>query len=111
MSLNLNQLTHSQWAANEKTRRGKIQDSLAMLLKTNGEKMSIFRPLAILLKNKELQAFSRDIYEKKGSYGFGARVSPYSFREERRFRGRSTLIRGKIFRSEERRVGKECRSR
>ena len=43
-----------------------MQDSLAMLLKTNGGKMSDFASLAILLKKQCLYSVSRDIYEKKG---------------------------------------------
>ena len=38
-----------------------------MLLKTNGEKMSVYRPLAILMKTNELKPVSRDVNEKKGS--------------------------------------------
>ena len=37
-----------------KTRGGKMQDSLAMLLKTNGGKMSVFASLAMLLKKQGL---------------------------------------------------------
>jgi hypothetical protein len=37
-----------------------------MLLKTNGEKMSIYRPLAMLMKKKELKSLSGDVDEKKG---------------------------------------------
>jgi hypothetical protein len=45
-----------------------MQDSLAMLLKTNGEKMSEYRPLAMLIKRMELYSFSRDVHERKESY-------------------------------------------
>jgi hypothetical protein len=37
-----------------------------MLLKTNGEKMSVYRPLAMLMKKHELKSLSRDVDEKKG---------------------------------------------
>jgi hypothetical protein len=38
-----------------------------MLLKTNGEKMSVHRPLAMLMKNKELKSLSGDVDEKNDS--------------------------------------------
>ena len=50
----------------EKTRGEKMKDSFAMLLKTNGEKMSVYRPLAMLMKKNELKSLSRDVDEKKG---------------------------------------------
>jgi hypothetical protein len=37
-----------------------------MLLKTNVEKMSVFRSLAILMKTNSLHVVSRDVDEKKG---------------------------------------------
>ena len=40
--------------------------SLAMLLKTNAPKMSVYRPLAMLLIKKELKSLSGDVDEKKG---------------------------------------------
>ncbi|MGD1102902.1 MAG: hypothetical protein ABSA59_12630 [Terriglobia bacterium] len=43
-----------------------MQDGLAMLLKTNGEKMSDNRPLAMLMKRNELKSLSGDVDEKKG---------------------------------------------
>jgi hypothetical protein len=43
-----------------------MQDSFAMLLKTNGGKMSVFASLAMLLKKHRLFLVSRDVYEKKG---------------------------------------------
>jgi len=49
-----------------------MKDSLAMLLKTNGEKMSVFRSLAMLMKNNDLKLSSRDVDEKKRSYKFVA---------------------------------------
>ena len=52
----------------EKTRGEKMKDSLAMLLKTNGGKMSVYRPLAMLMKTKDVHVVSRDIDEKKRSY-------------------------------------------
>jgi hypothetical protein len=39
-----------------------------MLLKTNGEKKSIFRFSTMFLKRSKLQPFSHDVDEKKGSY-------------------------------------------
>jgi len=39
-----------------------------MLLKTNGEKMSIYRPLAMLMKTNRLKLLSGDVDEKKWSY-------------------------------------------
>jgi len=39
-----------------------------MLLKTNVEKMSVFRLTTILMRTKELKSLSRDVDEKKGSY-------------------------------------------
>jgi hypothetical protein len=44
-----------------------MKESLAMLLKTHGEKMSENRPLAILMKTNELKWLSRDVDEKKWS--------------------------------------------
>jgi hypothetical protein len=46
----------------------KVQDSLAMLLKTHGEKMSPFYPTTILMKTNHLKSVSRDVYENKGAY-------------------------------------------
>jgi hypothetical protein len=40
-----------------------------MLLKTNGEKMSLFRLATMLMIPKELKHSCHDIYEKKGGYG------------------------------------------
>ena len=42
-----------------------MKDSLAMLLKTHGEKMSENRPLAMLMIINELKSFSGDVDEKK----------------------------------------------
>ena len=39
-----------------------------MLLKTHGEKMSVYRPLAMLMKINELKLLSGDVDEKKGIY-------------------------------------------
>jgi hypothetical protein len=39
-----------------------------MLLKTNGEKMSIFRLAKMLMKINELTSSCQDVDEKKGSY-------------------------------------------
>jgi hypothetical protein len=50
----------------EKTRGENMKESLAMLLKTNGEKMSENRPLAMLMKKNELKSLSGDVDENKG---------------------------------------------
>jgi hypothetical protein len=50
MSLKIKQLLHSWWPSGEKTAGGKMQDSFIMLLKTHGEKMSVFRLAKMLLK-------------------------------------------------------------
>ena len=47
-----------------KKRGGKMKDSLAMLLKTNGGKMSVFSSLAMLMKKQGLSMLSRDVDEK-----------------------------------------------
>jgi aspartate carbamoyltransferase catalytic subunit len=44
-----------------------MRDSLAMLLKTHGEKMSLFGPTTILMKTNELKSVSRDVDENKVS--------------------------------------------
>jgi hypothetical protein len=50
----------------QKTRGGNMKESLAMLLKTNGGKMSEKRLLAMLMKLNELKSVSRDVDEKNG---------------------------------------------
>ena len=45
-----------------------MKDSLAMLLKTHGEKMSDNRALAMLMIINELKSLSGDVYEKKQGY-------------------------------------------
>jgi hypothetical protein len=52
----------------EKTRGGNMKVSLAMLLKTNIEKMSENRSLAMFMKSNELKSLSGDVDENKGSY-------------------------------------------
>jgi hypothetical protein len=42
-----------------------MKDSLAMLMKTHGEKMSDNRSLAMLMIINELKSFSGDVDEKK----------------------------------------------
>jgi hypothetical protein len=44
-----------------------MKDSLAMLLKTNGDKVSVFRSLAMLMKTHDLKLVSGDVDEKKDS--------------------------------------------
>ncbi len=46
----------------------KMKDSLAMLMKTNGEKMSDYTSLAILMKTSELLRLSRDVHENIVGY-------------------------------------------
>jgi hypothetical protein len=43
-----------------------MKEYLAMLLKTNGGKMSENRSLAMLMKLNESKSVSRDVDEKKG---------------------------------------------
>jgi len=43
-----------------------MKDSLAMLLKTNGGKMSLLASLAMLLKKQIVIFVSRDVDENKG---------------------------------------------
>jgi len=45
-----------------------MKDSLAMLMKTNGEKMSEYRSLAMLMKTGKLFYVSRDVDEKIVGY-------------------------------------------
>jgi hypothetical protein len=53
--------------AGEKKRGGeKMKESLAMLLKTHGEKMTENRPLAMLMKTNGLKSLSGDVDENKG---------------------------------------------
>ena len=51
-----------------KTRGENMKDSLAMLLKTNGGKMSVFSSLAMLMKKQGLFLVSRDVDENKHCY-------------------------------------------
>jgi aspartate carbamoyltransferase catalytic subunit len=51
-----------------KKRGGKMQDSLAMLLKTHGEKMSLLCPTTMLMKTNQLKSVSRDVHENKDGY-------------------------------------------
>ena len=51
-----------------KTRGVKMQDSLTMLLKTHGEKMSLFYPETMFMKTNHLTSVSNDLPEKKESY-------------------------------------------
>jgi hypothetical protein len=44
---------------------GKMKDSLAMLLKTNGEKMTENTSLAMLMKAHELKLLSGDVIENR----------------------------------------------
>jgi len=54
-------------AVQRKTRGGKMKVSLAMLLKTHGEKMSENRSLTMLMKKSQLKHPSGDVDEKKWS--------------------------------------------
>jgi hypothetical protein len=57
----------------QKMRGRKMKDSLAMLLKTNGENLSVYRLLAMLMKTNWLYLLSRDVDEKAGGYTFSIR--------------------------------------
>jgi hypothetical protein len=48
-----------------------MKDSLAMLLKTNIEKMSVYQPLAMLMKKNELKLLSGDVDENEGEESRG----------------------------------------
>jgi hypothetical protein len=52
-------------AKRRKTRGEKMKESQAMLLKTNGGKMSDYRSLAMLMKTKDLRVVSGDVNGKK----------------------------------------------
>ena len=52
-----------------KTRGRKMKDSLAMLLKTNGGKMSVYGLLAMLMKTNWLHLLSRDVDGNEGDIG------------------------------------------
>jgi len=54
--------------SSDKSQGENMKDSLAMLLKTNGEKMSDNRSLAMLMKTMELLYVSRDVHEKRAGY-------------------------------------------
>ena len=47
---------------------GKMKVTSIMLLKTNGEKMSVFRLSMIFMKTNELNPSLQDVDEKKGGY-------------------------------------------
>jgi hypothetical protein len=49
-----------------KTRGEKMQESLAMLLKTNRDKLSDHCSLAMLMKQNDLKSLSGDVDEKEG---------------------------------------------
>jgi len=44
-----------------------MKASLAMLLKTNVEKMSVITLTTMFMKTRYLQGSSHDVYEKKGA--------------------------------------------
>jgi len=44
----------------------KSANEAGMLLKTHGEKISVYRLLAILMKANELKSLSRDVDENEG---------------------------------------------
>jgi hypothetical protein len=56
------------WVRRGKTGGRKMQDSFAMLLKTNVEKMSAFGLSTMSMKLKGLFCFSRDMHEKKWTW-------------------------------------------
>ena len=51
----------------QKTRGEKMKDSLAMLLKTNGEKMSVFRLTTMFMKTGILFYVYHDVDENRGT--------------------------------------------
>jgi hypothetical protein len=63
--LKLQELIHHLAIRLKPTRGEKMKDSFAMLLKTNGGKMSLLRSIAMLLKIRELNAYSRHFDEKQ----------------------------------------------
>jgi hypothetical protein len=68
ISLKVIQLDGRCGQGDEKTRGGKMKDSQAMLLKTNGSKMSETGLFAMLMKINKLKFVSRDSDENTGSY-------------------------------------------
>ena len=64
--------------SSDKSQGENMKDSLAMLLKTNGEKMSENRPLAMLMKKNELKSLSGDVDENKGERRL-AEIMNYEF--------------------------------
>lgn len=56
-----------------------MKDSLAILMKTNLEEMSVSPSLAMLMKRNGLFSASRDIDEKKASYWQGTSCTPQHF--------------------------------
>jgi hypothetical protein len=65
--IQIKRVSLSSGSRREKTRGENMKDSLAMLLKTNVEKMSENQSLAMLLKPNELKSFSGDVDESIGS--------------------------------------------
>jgi hypothetical protein len=51
----------------EKRGGGNMKVTSIMLVKTNGEKMSVFRLSTILMKTNELNHYLHDVIENKGS--------------------------------------------
>jgi hypothetical protein len=60
------QIIEFSMAQAQETRGEKMKASLAMLLKTNGGKMSVSSSLAMFMKRHGLFSVSRDIDENKG---------------------------------------------
>jgi hypothetical protein len=68
MWVNLNDLEDAQGAGAAKRGIKKMQPSITMLLKTNGEKMSIFRFATMFMKTGVLCYACQDVDERIGSY-------------------------------------------
>jgi hypothetical protein len=66
--LKLNWLSLDVAEEGKKKGNQKLPVSLAMLLKKHVENMSAFCLLAMLMKTKDVQVFSRDVDENIGSY-------------------------------------------
>ena len=60
--------SHFKGSGRQETRGEKMKVSSTMLLKTNGEKMSVFRLSTMLMKTQELNPSFHDIDERKGVY-------------------------------------------
>jgi len=64
--LKLNQIARLRAVEIQKRGGEKMKDSLAMLLKTNGENLSVYGLLAMFMKINRLYLLSRDVDENEG---------------------------------------------